>query len=302
MEVEPKDPARPVDWRLRAARQAAESGRYLSPSEFDQLTRDAATFLSRRRRLSKAELIQLARSMPDVSWAIATHQEPAAIRGELEARLLTEESLASIGKDLGATCRAIACYALLCFDVQRRLNKTGFIHQQVIAAAIAAGHHQEAFSKLVAYHGGQKALEYLLGRKRPMAADELVNHLTRRADLFWKFRASQLAADVTTDNRMSSRQILGAVAMVERREAIAGSDSAIQDNIQALLVSMGSYFSAVCLADTPTEGPDSFAAELRTDELAYWTMGLMTPDDVKRLASSKFPGALIEEESHEHHQ
>ncbi len=299
MEVNEANLARPVDWRLKIAQESAESGKYLAPGAFDQITRRAADYLSRRRRLTGTEQPHLTPSMPDVSWAIATHEEAAAIRAELEARLLTDECLASIGDGLGATRQAIATYAVLCFDVKSRLDQTGFIHQTVIAAAIAAGRYQEAFLKLVGYYCGRKALGHLLGRKRPTDIDKLINDLSRRADLFWKFRASQLAAEVASENGMSARQVLDAVAMVDRREAIAGSDSQIQDNLQAMLVAMGPSFQAVGIADVPTEGADSFAAELRTDELPFWALNLLTPDRLTQLAESKFPQDVIERAKNE---
>ncbi len=175
VELNARNPFRPVDWRHRLAADRVASGRAFPRSTWDTATLESATYLRRAGR--GADPRRLAAEFPSFHLAYGIYRDAdPGLRFALEARLLTRSETADIADALGADAAVVTSYQAAFFDVGDRLGKTDFIMQRVInPQADEPFEFRDSVWKLAAYFGGAEALDRILCPDREGGFDGLMS-------------------------------------------------------------------------------------------------------------------------------
>ena len=94
------------------------------------------------------------------------HDPHPELRFLLEARILTGDEIEKIAASMGVAVEAVKYYIVNYFDVRSRLGRTDFIHGVVLRVdpRSTLAEQRGQLLKRLAYYGGSKALEMVLGR------------------------------------------------------------------------------------------------------------------------------------------
>ncbi len=201
-------PFRPPDWRYQRTRIYLAAGECPLEAQEDVETVNLHKFLEALRNCDKGrDTWKLKNSQPDHWTAFDLFADcGGGMRNILEARLLADEDIESISEKVGISKAAVELYAALFFDVRDRLNRTDFIHVQVLGNE-AGGPEKPGrggLLKWLAYTAGPAALNHMLrtsertvGEAENDPVDEM-NHLIE-ALLLEKTLATVQRLDVNSD-------------------------------------------------------------------------------------------------------
>jgi hypothetical protein len=163
---DPTDPFRPVDWRWRWAADVVDNDLPLSAEADDAGVWEAVRFLQAYRACKEADRRRLAQEMPALYGAHRIYLATDSFgRWEIEARLLTEESLAQIGEKCGISPNIIGTYHDTFFHVRDRLHSQGYIHHVVLGPKVHAGLTEvdvDVILKMYAYAAGALVVDALV--------------------------------------------------------------------------------------------------------------------------------------------
>jgi hypothetical protein len=158
---------RPVDWRwLRVGELIATKSKPQRRADYDHLL-DIYSF----RELQDAARnpghhIALAAKMPALyeAWRVYNSTKHTC-KWEMEARLLTQESIPSVATSMGTNPAVVALYEQCFFNVFDRLESPGFITHQVFGHAVHIGVNERPYDllwKMYGYWMGAVMLDYVI--------------------------------------------------------------------------------------------------------------------------------------------
>ncbi|MEM4406681.1 MAG: hypothetical protein QXS68_06515 [Candidatus Methanomethylicaceae archaeon] len=159
-------PFRPPDWRWERARLTRADSQLRSRlrSTEDNWIEQARRFQREHERCTDHyRLLRLQEKQPVLfaAWDIHFH-ERQLLKWELQARLLSRDSCASIARRMSLTPEVIDTYEKLFFNVLDRLDQPSYIVQQVFGESLHAGLRERDFDllwKLYGYIGGPWVLD-----------------------------------------------------------------------------------------------------------------------------------------------
>jgi hypothetical protein len=165
------------DWRWRSAEYLVDCGRRVCRRRDDQQVREAVQYLRHLRRCQGERAHQrLARRYPALYLAHSLYGAPTFQRWELEARLLTPEPLAVVGRKCGLTEEVVGTYHDVFFDVRPHLHARDWITNRVLGRRAHVGLEERDVGlilKIYALTGGSLAVDALVDyHKHPPVVPE----------------------------------------------------------------------------------------------------------------------------------
>ena len=175
VDLNARNPFRPVDWRHRLAADRVASGLAFPRSTWDTATLENATYLRRAGRGADPRRLAAEFSSFHLAYGIYQDADPG-LRFALEARLLTRSEAADIADALGTDAAVVRSYQAAFFDVSDRLDKIDFIMRRVIdPPANEAYQFRDSGWKLLGYFGGVEALERVFHPDRQNGFDSVMS-------------------------------------------------------------------------------------------------------------------------------
>jgi len=173
---------RPPDWRWQRVGELQAAGeRIRKSSDHDNLSQ-----LNRfRRRLNRAnsqsDMNALLASYPALYTAWTIYDNPAREKkGELEARILSQEPFDLIAAKLNLSEEAVAAYEMYFFNVTDLLSAPGYVTHQIFGKAVHAGlaeHQYDLLWKMYGYWCGPMVLDAMIykfnGPPRPESTESV---------------------------------------------------------------------------------------------------------------------------------
>ncbi|MBI2804301.1 MAG: hypothetical protein HYX68_04875 [Planctomycetes bacterium] len=165
LELNPRSPLRPVDYRRQIALLRLTSPNQAPPEWVDHSTLSAKRFL---RALMKCQdnvsVCELARKWPVTTDAAAIYcSARPRQRWELEARILARQPFAEIEARMAMRPGTVARYEQLFFSVLDRIACPGYIHHHVIRLEEHTGEADlGAIWRHYGYHGGPLVLDAII--------------------------------------------------------------------------------------------------------------------------------------------
>lgn len=296
-----QDGLRPLDWRLLAAQRLAQSDRFLSICDHDDLTRQVASYLRSERVSPAAEGAApvYPHRFRNLKQAFEL-RTPAHdhIRATVEALLLTQLSSAEIAVRIGSTAACVGWYAAIFFDVRDRLHLPHFI----LAHVIDGGSRTHAATwidygwKLIAYLCGHTALEELIGIANIKEISDLPIVRRQETKLIAREALLRLARKLPVNQPETLMRLLTSVS---GKTAASGDDEAaslLGKHVHAMLKAMPFRVGPDDNPADPLHEFEHIAAELTADEMIFVAMGGELPWE-KLLKELKFPEPPQSEES-----
>lgn len=297
------NPMRPPHWRWQRAAEIDGGGFRASraldgPDGFQWIRR--ALRMKRRYAAAgnqSAALYALMVYDRDMYWAYRIWlDDKKPTRWGIEARLVAGEPYAQIAEKLGADPGVIEAYANVFFDVGEKLDKIDYVVNVIMADAVSRGlqeRHYDLLWKMVAFKGGQHALDAIISKslptQKPENADQVAGFFQDFAVNTMKYKAalSALTVPVNTHTQLSLIDSFVKYVEVERTtENAMKAQVSIVDNIGAMLGAMqftvGTKLEAADIKVLPF---DDNAAELRSGELLTLAAGgkLENTTDLQKL-------------------
>lgn len=165
----PDNVRRVPDWRWQRAGEVVDSGGRIVRRRDDALVREACKF---RRLLARCQSdedrLEALDACPELfeAWTIYdAGEDPIEHRWELEARLLSGQSLEDISLATGTPINVIRCYEQMFFDVLSRLKHASLIIHSVIGQSVQVGLAERDYDvlwKLFGYFAGPHVLEAIM--------------------------------------------------------------------------------------------------------------------------------------------
>ncbi len=310
-ELNPQNPLRPPHWRWQRALQLAE-GAPVSRQADDIHTRLAGRF---RKRLLAAQLdpqlqLTLQTKFTDLYLAhtVAVSSEPAyrELRNELEARILTNESVSVLASRLGFRQTAVEAYERMFFDVRERLGRPAYILHFIIGST-TCGQLTERMTgvlwKLFGYYGGPICLDVLISG---FEGQDLMVGMTTTETLdsliALRQRQKMLVGAATIPINVLTQQIIWdswhKLRQHEQTAQTAGAQrNGILANVEALLklqpFGVGKQIEPMNAKAAKKLEKYESGAELRGDELHRIGLGQDLPANVATLlAEMAFPEVI----------
>jgi hypothetical protein len=302
-ELSPRNPFRPLHWRWERAGEAIKE-RSLSRNNDGVWVRRAYRF---RRHLQtsqgEAALAILADEMPDLYWAHQlyvkktsagdTASQEGHLTGEIEARLLADQSHAAIADRFGIEAGTITAYEAIFFNVSDRLKHKSYIVHNAIGGRVHHGAQERdvvVLWKLFGYFYGPAMLDALCEmvvnptRPEPGAGllptmvDATHDTITRRA---------LLAAQTMKLNGFNEVDLITAFLKISEQGRgsgtgnTSGGTATYTENVHAMLTSMRQYFAV---------GAPKTGSEQAAIEASYEEQGIeLHAHELTQLADGKLP-------------
>jgi hypothetical protein len=299
LDLRADNPLRPADWQWQLAEFAVEHNLRIGRSQQAPYTIRAMRLIRDQRRVqTERQAWQLTIDFADLyrAWCIYARTSFQVLRHELEARLVTQTTIAEMARKTGLSETTITDYAGLFFDVRDRRDQPTLMHQLLRAGADEAVNWDEVVGwKLLAYHFGSLVVDWLtLEPALPLVrtADDLQRH----APLEFKNRLAAQALLALTSGKAGERQaqqtIANFFAALKQAEAagVGTGHSGFAAGIQAFLENLPWTRSAAMankhqlIAELEKNG-----VSLRADELMLVAAGQMPPGLQELLASAVYP-------------
>ena len=296
-------PYRPTDWRWERARLSRENPRAAAalPKDADEWYRKARDFQAAHAKVSDLyDAIKLGKKWPNISQAYDIYENQVKYqRWELEARLLSRDSVETIGERLHLKEAVVAWYERLFFNVLDRLDNRGWIAHNVMGEILHAGateRDHELLWKLYGYIGGGHLLDVVIDKRidivRPEKPDDVKAFMGDEVQNMTSLK-SMFAARLIPVNSYTQPAILEIYQRFQeiKAQAEGGKGDSITNvisiNIQAMLenlpwttgqkqpimVSAKDPEKLVGHLPPPLVEADNLAAELRPDELYQIGLG-----------------------------
>jgi len=266
----PSNPRRPVNWRWERARDIAEGGVPLSRKYDDVWVRKALQFrLADREATLELDRLYLVDRMPDVFWAYELAFNGDADRGnsmrsEIEARILSRESVNDIAYRCATSPEVITAYEKLFFNVLDRIDRLAYITHQVFTAAAFQSIHERDYDllwKMFGYFGGPHVLDVLITTfqsvPHPTRSDEVTGFIQDTAMNALR-RKALIACQTLGVNSFTATEIIAQFIKlheIDRAAGGGGGQQSISANVEAMVAALGPTFAigrhAVSGVDSP---------------------------------------------------
>lgn len=237
-----------------------------------------------------------------------TTEEQKYVRAELEARLLTQDSLEYIAKRVIMMPEAVYWYEHLFYNVTDRLNNRGYILHRAIGAQVHEGYTERDIAliwKVFAFGGGGWVIDLVMDR---MGSGVLpTSHEGAKAYLHEAFRHILAVKNLISASTLPVNSHTGPLFMevaakyreIDANAGKSGGEGGVAENLKAMFKAIGWTIGESSIRVSPSDPTsivgrlpseivvaDSSAVELRSNEMLRLTAG--QPLD-REVLNMKFP-------------
>jgi hypothetical protein len=260
-----------LNWREREAERCSALG-IVSPVVLaDRPLAGYLDFL--RRRNGESGDLGVDRAAPPelVSAYALRYRSAAAVRAAVEAWLLTGAGYQEVAGETGATPLCVVWYAALYCDVRGPAYSAAAVHALLAERREDATGQAHAAWLEAAYYGGASALRELLGDcdDRPLA--KLTDAALERKKWSWA------AALPRTLPRAAAIAAFRALRAEQITPEDASPHTEIEKNIAAMMQEINFTYEREPRTDAPLGQYETYAAELRADEMLQVGRGETLP-------------------------
>ena len=288
----PGNPLRPVDWRLRLAQSAVQTGRFLPDREADKLTCRICDYLrlpdgsnrscfGARPGSQRFDNIRRAFELRDTNLGVV-----------VEALLLTGMNDDAIAARCSTTPACIGWFAAAFFDVRSRIDSSHYIVQEVIEPRRThnGGDWRRYGWLAIAYRCGADALDQVMAATKVEDLSQLTASMRLETELILRDRLLAMGNEIGTDHADVLLNLLQASA--PSKESPGALHSRIGENIDAALRAMPFSVGEPRDPSSASAEYDGSAAELNAAELMLVTAGTGGPN-LEIFQALRFPDSPI---------
>jgi len=309
---------RPPDWRWQRVGELLPH-RTTTPRR-DRDHDDISLLFVFRKRLEHAntsdDILAVINRYPDLytAWRVYHIAEARETRGELEARILAQESVDTIARKVALTCEAVTAYEKYFFNVTDRLDAPGYITHIIFGRSVQTGLAEREYDllwKMYGYWCGPFVLDAIMyhfnNPSRPESSENVGALLNSDINETLRLRTAMLMRQRPADWERQVEIGNMYMRMLElERNANAGGpgDEAILQNVEAMLnrLPWRKYDLGIRSPDeatTEAERIEMGGFGLRSPELAMFGIGKPPAGIQHLIEGAVYPASKDETNEHD---